>query len=93
MVYSWLVLTKGFYLCSICFEINVLEQNLQAPSTVLVCGSNLPAVCGSVEVCSLSAVVCLCVCIYMQASVACVLEGHSLQTDESAAFLDSLTAL
>lgn len=61
-----LLVTKGFYLCLSCLEINVLEQNLQTPSTALVCGFNLPAVCGSVKVCSLSAVECL--CIYMQAS-------------------------
>lgn len=83
---SWLVVTKGFYLCSIYFEMDVLEPNLQAPSTALVCGFNLPGVCGSVKVCSLSAVVCLRACIYMQAPAdVCVLEGHSLQTDESAA--------
>lgn len=62
---SWLVVTKGFYLCSIYFEMNVLEPNLQTPSTALVCGFNLPAVCGSVKVCLcvyLHASLCWCVC-------------------------------
>lgn len=49
--------------------------------------------CRSVKVCSLSVV---CVFVYVftcKPLLVCVLEGHSLQTDESAAFLESLTAL